>query len=38
MDDILINGKMMEEMMSQNTNTDTTADNMLEVLKGELAM
>ena len=38
MDDILINGKMMEEMMSQNTNTDTQADNMLEVLKGELAM
>lgn len=38
MDDILINGKMMQEMMSQNTNTDTTADNMLEVLKGELAM
>mgnify|MGYP007068609576 FL=1 len=24
--------------MSQNTNTDTTADNMLQVLKGELAM
>lgn len=34
MDDILINGKMMEELMSQNTNTDQTADNMLEVLKG----
>jgi hypothetical protein len=34
MDDILINGKMMEELMSQNTTTDTTADNMLEVLKG----
>ena len=29
MDDILINSKMMEEMMSQNTNTDATADNML---------
>ena len=38
MDDILINGKMMEEMMSQNTTTDQTADNMLDVLKGELAM
>lgn len=24
--------------MSQNTNTDQTADNMLDVLKGELAM
>lgn len=34
MDDILINGKMMEQLMSQNTNTDTTADNMLDVLKG----
>ena len=38
MDDILINGKMMDEMMSQNTTTDQTADNMLDVLKGELAM
>ena len=38
MDDILINGKMMEELMNQNSNTDTTADNMLDVLKGELAM
>ena len=34
MDDILINGKMMEEMMNQNMNTDSTADNMLDVLKG----
>lgn len=24
--------------MSQNTTTDQTADNMLDVLKGELAM
>lgn len=38
MDDILINGKMMEELMAQNTNTDTTAENMMEVLKGQLAM
>lgn len=38
MDDILINGKMMEELMNQNSNTDSTADNMLDVLKGELAM
>ena len=30
----MINGKMMEEMMSQNTNADTTAENMLDVLKG----
>ena len=34
MDDILINGKMMEELMSQNNTTDQTADNMLDVLKG----
>lgn len=38
MDDILINGKMMEELMNQNTTTDQTADNMLDVLKGQLAM
>ena len=35
---MLINGKMMEELMSQNNQTDTTADNMLGVLKEELAM
>jgi hypothetical protein len=29
MDDILINGKMMDEMMSQNSQTDSTAENML---------
>lgn len=29
---------MMEDIMSQNTTTDQTADRMLEVLKGELAM
>lgn len=34
MDDILINGKMMEEMMSQNVSTDNQADAMLDVLKG----
>ena len=39
MDEMMINGKMMEEMMSQNNSvTDTTAENMLDVLKGELAM
>ena len=38
MDDMLINGKMMEEVMSQNNQSDTTADNMLDTLKGELAM
>lgn len=38
MDQMLINTKMMEELMSQNTTTDTTADNMLDALKGQLAM
>jgi len=39
MDDMLINGKLMEELMSsQNGIVDSTADDMLNVLKGELAM
>ena len=39
MDDMLINGKVMEELMSnQNGMVDSTADDMLNVLKGELAM
>jgi hypothetical protein len=39
MDDMLINGKMMEELMNnQNGVVDSTADDMLNVLKGELAM
>ena len=39
MDDMLINGKMMEEMMnSTNGVADNTAEDMLQVLKGELAM
>ena len=39
MDDMLINGKMMEEMMnSSNGVADNTAEDMLGVLKGELAM
>ena len=36
---MLINGKMMEEMMnSTNGVADSTAEDMLGVLKGELAM
>jgi hypothetical protein len=36
---MLINGKMMEELMSnQNGVVDSTAEDMLGVLKGELAM
>ena len=39
MDDMMINGKMMEEMMnSSNGMADSTAEDMLQVLKGELAM
>lgn len=39
MDDMLINGKMMEELMNSNNGVvDSTADDMLNVLKGELAM
>ena len=39
MDDILINGKMMEQMMEQNTHTENSAaENMLNALKQELAM
>ncbi len=33
-----INTKMMEELMTQDQTTDVTADQMLNVLKGELAM
>lgn len=36
---MMINGKMMEEMMKQNdSGVDVTAENMLDVLKGEIAM
>jgi hypothetical protein len=39
MDDMLINGKMMEELMNSNNGmVDSTAEDMLQVLKGELAM
>lgn len=39
MDEMLINGKMMEELMnSTNGVADSTAEDMLGVLKGELAM
>jgi hypothetical protein len=39
MDEMMINGKMMEELMSsQNGIVDSTAEDMLHVLKGELAM
>ena len=39
MDEMMINGKMMEELMNSNNGVvDSTADDMLGVLKGELAM
>ena len=35
MDDMMINSKMMQEVMSQqNMGTDSTADQMLDALKG----
>lgn len=30
---MLINGKVMDEMMNKNSNTDSTADSMMEKLK-----
>lgn len=39
MDEMLINGKMMEELMNSSQGVaDSTAEDMLAVLKGELAM
>lgn len=39
MDELLINTKMIEEMMGQNGPVaDTQADDMLQVLKGQLAL
>ncbi len=34
MDEMMINTKMMEELMTQDQTTDNTADQMLNVLKG----
>ena len=38
MDEMLINGKVMDEMMNKNTNTDSTADQMMEKLRMEMAL
>ena len=38
MDEMMINGKVMDEMMNKNSNTDSTADNMMEKLKMEMAL
>ena len=35
---MLINTKMMDELMSQNNPIDNTADTMLDAMKGQLAM
>ena len=38
MDEMLINGKVMDEMLNKGSNTDSTADAMMEKLKLEMAM
>jgi hypothetical protein len=35
---MLINGKVMDEMLNKGSNTDSTADAMMEKLKLEMAM
>ena len=34
----MINGKVLDEMMNKNSNTDATADVMMDKLKMEMAM
>lgn len=38
MDEMLINGKVMDEMMNKNSNTDSTAELMMDKLKMEMAL
>lgn len=38
MDDMLINGKVMDEMMNKNSNADSTAELMMDKLKMEMAL
>ena len=38
MDEMMINGKVMDEMMNKNSNTDSTADSMMDKLKMEMAL
>jgi hypothetical protein len=33
MDEMLINGKVMDEMVNKGSNTDATADAMMDKLK-----
>jgi charged multivesicular body protein 1 len=38
MDEMTVNGKVMDEMMNKNSNADAVADNMMEKLKMEMAL
>lgn len=38
MDEMLINGKVMDEMINKGSNVDSTADAMMDKLKLEMAM
>ena len=38
MDEALIHQKMMGELMNSNETTDLNAENMLDVMKQEIAM
>lgn len=38
MDEMLVNGKVMDEMLNKGSNTDSVADSMMEKLKLEMAM
>jgi hypothetical protein len=35
---MLINGKVMDEMMNKNSNTDSTAEHMMNQLKMDMAL
>ena len=38
MDEMLVNGKVMDEILNKGSNTDSTADAMMDKLKLEMAM
>lgn len=38
MDEMTVNGKVMDEMMNKNSNTDAVADDMMTKLKMEMAL
>lgn len=38
MDEMLVNGKVMDEIMNKNTSSDSTAEVMMQKLKLEIAL